>query len=68
MSTFVQVINDQTATIRACGRACPDMHPSTLPAIPVPPPVSLSAILRAHPDMAIDPEWLEGMEAGETVH
>jgi len=65
---FVQVISDQELAVKACGRACPDMHPLTLPAIPVPPPLSLSALMRAHPDMVFQREWLEAMDAGETIH
>jgi hypothetical protein len=44
------------------------MHPLTLPAVPVAPPLSLSALLRAHPDMVFLREWLEAMDAGETIH
>jgi hypothetical protein len=44
------------------------MHPLSLPAIPVPPPLSLSALIRAHPDLVIQKEWLEAMDAGETIH
>jgi hypothetical protein len=65
---FVQVISDQDVAIKACGRACPDMHPLTLPVVPVAPPLSLSALLRAHPDMVFLREWLEAMDAGETIH
>jgi hypothetical protein len=68
VSGFVQVINDQDVAVKACGRACPDMHPLTLPAIPVAPPLSLSALMRAHPDMVLQREWLEAMDAGETIH
>jgi hypothetical protein len=65
---FVQVISDQEVAVKACGRACPDMHPLTLPAIPVSPPLSLLALMRAHPDMVFQREWLEAMDAGETIH
>ena len=68
MSEFVQVISDQDVAVKACGRACPDMHPLTLPAIPVAPPLSLSALMRAYPDMVFLREWLEAMDAGETIH
>ena len=68
MSEFVQVISDQDVAIKACGRACPDMHPLTLPAVPAAPPLSLSALMRAHPDMVFQREWLEAMDAGETIH
>ena len=68
MSEFVQVISNQEAAIQACGRACPDMHPLTLPVIPVAPPVSLAALMRAHPDMVFQREWLEAMDASETIH
>jgi hypothetical protein len=44
------------------------MHPLTLPAIPVSLPLSLSALMRAHPDMVFLREWLEAMDAGETIH
>lgn len=68
MSAFVQVISDQDVAVKACGRACPDMHPLTLPAVPVAPLLSLSALMRAHPDMVFLREWLEAMDAGETIH
>jgi hypothetical protein len=68
VSEFVQVISDQEVAVKACGRACPDMHPLTLPAIPVSPLLSLSALMRAHPDMVFLREWLEAMDAGETIH
>jgi len=68
VSEFMQVINDQEVAVKACGRACPDMHPLTLPVIPVSPPLSLSALMRAHPDLVIQREWLEAMDAGETIH
>jgi hypothetical protein len=68
VSGFVQVISDQEVAVKACGRACPDMHPLTLPAIPVAPLLSLSALMRAHPDMVFLQEWLEAMDAGETIH
>lgn len=68
VSAYVHVISDQDVAVRACGRACPDMNPLTLPAIPVPPPLSLSALIRAHPDLVIKVEWLEAMEADETIH
>jgi hypothetical protein len=68
VSEFVQVISDQEVAVKACGRACPDMHPLTLPAIPVSPPLSLSALMRAHPDMVFKREWLAAMDAGETIH
>jgi len=68
VSAFVQVISDQEVSVKACGRACPNMHPLSLPAIPVPPPLSLSALMRAHPDMVLKREWLEAMDAGETIH
>jgi len=68
VSEFVQVISDQDVAIKACGRACPNMHPLTLPAVPVAPPLSLSALMRAYPDMVFLREWLEAMDAGETIH
>ena len=68
VSAFVQVISDQEVAVKACGRACPDMHPLTLPAVPVAPPLSLSALMRAHPDLVLQREWLEAMDAGETIH
>ena len=68
VSGFVQVISDQEVAVKGCGRTCPDMNPLTLPAIPVSPPVSLSALMRAHPDMVFQREWLEAMDAGETIH
>lgn len=68
MGAFLQVISDQEVAVKACGRACPDMLPTTLPAIPVAPPLSLLALLRAHPDMEFQREWLEAMDAGETIH
>lgn len=68
MSEFVHVISDQEVAVKACGRVCVDMHPLTLPTIPVSPPLSLSALMRAHPDMVFRREWLEAMDAGETIH
>lgn len=68
MSEFVQVISDQEVAVRGCGRACLDMNPLTLPVIPVAPPVSLAALMRAHPDLVFEREWLDAMDAGETVH
>lgn len=68
MTEFVQVISAQEVPVKACGRACLDMHPLTLPVIPVAPPVSLAALMREHPDLVFQREWLEAMDAGETVH
>jgi len=68
MGAFLQVFDERTAVIKACGRICADMNPQTLPVIPIPPPLSFLAMRRAHPDMVIDPEWLAGMETGATVH
>jgi len=68
MSAFVHVISDQEVAVKACGRACRNMHPLSLPTLPVPPPLSLLALMRAHPDMEIQREWLEAMDAGETIH
>jgi len=67
MSVFVQAVNNQMA-IKACGRACADMDPSTRPEIPVPPPISLASLLREHPDMVFEPEWLEALDASPTLH
>jgi hypothetical protein len=64
----MHVISEQDVAVKACGRACPDMHPLTLPALPVSPPLSLLALMRAHPDMVIQQGWLEAMDAGETIH
>ena len=68
VSEFVQVISNQEVAVKGCGRACLDMNPLTLPVIPVAPPVSLAALMRAHPDLVFQREWLEAMDAGETVH
>jgi len=68
MSAFVHIVSDREVAVKACGRVCPDMHPLTLPAIPALPPLSLSALMRAHPDMEFQREWLEAMDAGETIH
>ncbi len=68
MSAFVHVISDQEVAVKACGRACPDMHPLTLPTLPVSPPLSLLALVRAHPDMEFQQEWLAAMDADETIH
>lgn len=68
MSTFVQIISDREKAIKTCGRACADMSPATLPDVPVPPPVSLAAILREYPESVIEPEWLEAMETAPTIH
>jgi len=68
MSVYVQAAGNRNMAIRACGRACADMQPDSLPVVPVPPPVSLAAILRKHPDMTLEPEWLEDMDTSPTVH
>ncbi len=68
VSGFMQIINDQEVAVKACGRACADMHPLTLPAIPASPPLSLSALMRAHPGLVIQREWLAAMETSETIH
>ena len=68
MSTFVQVISEQEMAVKACGRACADMGPQSLPAVPIPPPLSLIALMREHPEMVIQPEWLDAMEASATIH
>jgi hypothetical protein len=68
MSAFLQVFSDQELAIKACGRVCADMHPLSLPAVPVPPPLSLSAIMREHPEIELQPEWLEAMETDPTLH
>lgn len=68
MSAFFQVISEKEAIVKGCGRACADMQPTTLPEIPLAPPLSLLALMREHPDMVIEKEWLAIMEAGETVH
>lgn len=68
MSGIVQFISEQDVTVKACGRACADMHPSTLPEIPAPPPVSLAALMREHPEFVFQREWLAAMEASETIH
>jgi len=68
VSEFLQVISDQDVAVKACGRACRDMHPFSMPAIPASPPLSLLALMRAHPDMVLQREWLEAMDAGETIH
>ena len=68
MGAFVHVISDKEVAVKACGRACPDMHPQTLPALPVSPPLSLLALMRAHPGMEFQREWLEAMDASETIH
>jgi hypothetical protein len=68
VSAFVQVISEQEVAVKACGRACADMQPSTLPVIPLAPPPSLSALMREHPDMVFQKEWLAAMDAGETIH
>lgn len=68
MSAFIHVISDQEVAVKACGRACTDMTLFTLPALPVSPPLSLLALQREHPDMVFQREWLEAMDAGETIH
>lgn len=68
MSAFVQVISEQEMAVKACGRACEDMDPQTLPVVPLAPPPSLSALLREHPDIVFQKEWLAAMDAGETIH
>jgi hypothetical protein len=68
VSAFVHVISDQEVTVKACGRACTNMDPSSLPALPVSPPLSILALIRANPDMEFQREWLEAMDAGDTIH
>ncbi len=68
MSAFVQVVSEQEVAVKGCGRACTDMSPLTLPALPVSPPLSLLALIREHPDVVFHQEWLEAMDAGETIH
>ena len=68
MGTFIQIIRDEDMAIRACGRACADMSPLTLPVLPATAPISLAALLRAHPEAEIQQEWLEAMEADSTLH
>lgn len=68
MSTLVQAMNFKAYAVKACGRACPDMQPSTLPVIPPLPPVSLAKILRAHPNLVLDPDGLADMETSDTIH
>ncbi len=68
MGAFLQIISDEDMAVRACGRACEDMHPLTRPAIPASPPLSLLALIKAHPDLVFETEWLAAMEAGETIH
>jgi len=68
VSAFVHVISDQEVAVKACGRACADMTPLTLPALPVSPPLSLLALQREHPEIEFQREWLEAMDAGETIH
>ncbi len=68
MGAFVQVISNEDMAVKACGRACANMHPLALPAIPSSPPLSLLALIKAHPGMVFEKEWLAAMEAGETIH
>jgi hypothetical protein len=67
VTTFVQVFDDRTTAIKGCGRACPDMNPLTLPVIPVL-PMSPLEMMRANPEVVIEPEWLAAMEADATIH
>jgi len=68
MSAFVQVLSDQEMAIKACGRACADMLPQTLPAVQISAPLSLSAVMREHPEFEFDAEWLASLDASPTVH
>lgn len=68
MNAFVQVISEQDVAVKACGRACRDMHPLTLPAIPVSPPLSFLELMRDHPEVEFQVEWLDAMDADETIH
>lgn len=68
MSGFYQVISEQDAIVKGCGRACSDMLPTTLPTIPVAPPISLLAMMRENPEMEIEKDWLAAMAADKTVH
>jgi len=68
VSAFLQVISEQDAIVKGCGRVCADMLPTSLPIIPVAPPLSIIALLRERPDMVFRQEWLAAMDTHKTVH
>ena len=68
MGAFLHVIGDEDRPVKACGRACPDMEPSSLPTLPPEPPLSLLALQRERPDLVFPAEWLDAMETSETIH
>jgi hypothetical protein len=68
MGAFLQIFNNEEMAVKGCGRACENMHPLTLPAIPASPPLSLLALIKANPGVVFEEEWLAAMDAGETIH
>ncbi|UCH53023.1 MAG: hypothetical protein JSW09_10615 [Pseudomonadota bacterium] len=68
MGAFLHVIRDEDIPVKACGRACPDMEPSSRPILPPSPPLSLLALQRERSELVFPPEWLEAMETSETIH
>ncbi len=68
MGAFLHVIRDEDVPVKACGRECADMEPSSLPILPAEPPLSLLALQREQPDIVFPLEWLEVMETSKTIH
>lgn len=68
MGAFLHVIRDEDLPIKACGRACADMNPTSQPILPAQPPLSMLELLRDQPDMVFPEEWLEAMETSQTIH
>jgi hypothetical protein len=68
MSALVKAIQYHGYAVKACGRACADMEPTTLPQLPLKLAPSLAAMQREYPGMEVDPEWLEGLPTSDTIH
>jgi len=68
MSALIKAMKYNTYTVKACGRPCVDMEPTTLPLLPGQPPVSLAEMQRHNPQLVIDPEWLAQLPVSDTKH
>jgi hypothetical protein len=55
---LIKAVTYRTYTVKACGRACPDMDPATLPVLLPRPLVSLAEIQRKCPGMIIEVDVL----------
>jgi len=68
MGTFVQLVSNQDLAIKACGRACASMDPTSRPELPAIAPLSFSQILREHPEVEFEVEWLDALDTSPTIH